>query len=108
MSKLNKKIRKRERPAAIVKESTSVASRVPTKPRRKLITKKEANAARAKLNKAGVLLNAPKAKMLGSSGALGLISPGKILKGGKMVGKFIAKHLGKKGGAKVADKKLKG
>lgn len=107
MSKLNKKKRRRERPAAIVKESTRVASRVPTKPRKKLITKKEADATKAKLKKAGVVLKAPKGKMLGSSGALGLISPGKILKGGKMIVKFIGKQLGKKGGAKVVDKKLK-
>lgn len=107
MSKLSKKKRRGERPAAIAKESTSVASRVPTKPRKKLITKKDADAAKAKLKNYAKNLKKIPPQRLGSSGALGLISPGKILTGGKMVAKFIAKQLGKKGGIKAVDKKIK-
>ncbi len=109
MSKLNKKSRRKERPAAIAKESTRVSTNVPTKPRKKLLTKKQAAAEKARIKEyAKNLKPIPKAVVQGSAGSLGLISPGKILKGGKMVAKFIAKHLAKKGAIKAADKKLKG
>jgi hypothetical protein len=108
MSKLDKKKRKKQRPAAIAKESTRTVTNVPTKPRRKLITKKQSEAQSAKLREyAKNLKPLPKPKMKGGAVGGGMIGGGKILKGGKMILKYISKHLGKKGGAKALDKKIK-
>ena len=108
MSKLDKKKRKKQRPAAIVKESTRTAANVPTKPRRKLITKKQSEAQSAKLKEyAKNLEPLPKPKMKGGAVGGGMIGGGKILKGGKMILKYITKNLTKKGSAKALDKKIK-
>ena len=47
-----------------------------------------------------------KRQIKGSSGSLGLISPGKVLKGGKMLAKYISKKLTKKAAVKLVDKKV--
>lgn len=108
MSKLSKNKRKQVRPAAVAKESTRVSNpNVPTKPRKKLITKKQAAAKKAKLKKYAKSLNAPKPKIKGGAVGGGMIGGGKILKGGKMILKYVSKHLAKKGGAKALDKKIK-
>jgi hypothetical protein len=106
MSELNKKKRKKLKPATRAKESTRTVTKVPTKPRRKLITKKQAAAQSAKLKKyAKNLKPVPKPKMKGGAVGGGMIGGGKILKGGKMILKYVSKHLAKKGGAKALDKK---
>ncbi len=105
MSKLSKKTRRKQRPSAIAKESTRTTSpTVPTKPRKKPLTKKQAAAKAAKLKAERKNLVKIKPQIMGGSGALGLISPGKVLKGGKMVANFITKQFAKKGAAKAADK----
>jgi hypothetical protein len=106
MSKLDKENRKKQRPAARAIESTRTVTKVPTKPRRKLITKKQSAAQSAKLKKyAKNLKPVPKPKMKGGAVGGGMIGGGKILKGGKMILKYVSKHLAKKGGAKALDKK---
>ena len=45
--------------------------------------------------------------MKGGAVGGGMIGGGKILKGGKMILKYVSKHLAKKGGAKALDKKIK-
>lgn len=107
MSKLDKKKRKKTRPAAVAKESTRTVTNVPTKARKKLKTKKEIAAQKAKLKGYAKNVKAPPPVRLGSSGSLAMISPGKVLKGGKMVLNFIKKNLVKKGVPKVLDKKKK-
>ena len=105
MSKLNKKIRKRERPAAIVKESTSVASRLPTKPRRKLTKKLTPKQIAAK--KKGLIKDIPKglkAKRLGASGNLGNIGAG--VKGLYKAGKWMLKEYALGKGLEKIDKKI--
>ena len=108
MSKLDKKKRKKQRPAAIAKESTRTVTNVPTKPRKKLITKKQSEAQKAKLKEyAKNLKPLPTPKMKGGIVGGGWIGGGKILSGAKQIGKFAAKHLAKKGGPKVLDKNIK-
>ena len=108
MSKLDKRNRKKQRPAARAIESTRTATNVPTKPRKKLITKKQSAAQKAKLKKyAKNLKPLPKPKMKGGAVGGGMIGGGKILKGGKMILKYVSKHLAKKGVTKWRTTKSK-
>lgn len=107
MSKLNKKKRNKQRPAAVVKESTRTVTNVPTKARKKLKTKKEIAKQKAKLKGYAKDVKAPPPVRLGSAGNLGIISPGKILKGGKIVLNYVKKNLLKKGVPKALDKAKK-
>ena len=45
--------------------------------------------------------------MKGGAVGGGMIGGGKILKGGKMILKYVSKHLAKKGVPKALDKKIK-
>ena len=75
---------------------------------KKLITKKQSAAQKAKLKKyAKNLKPLPKPKMKGGIVGGGGIGGGKILSGAKQIGKFAAKHIAKKGGPKVLDKNIK-
>jgi len=102
MSKLSKKKRKQVRPSAIAKESTSVRkSNVPTKPRKKLKTKKEVEAFKKKY---GHIKDIPKPQMkMGVAGGDLLGGMGKgALKGISKVVKHVGKSL-----AKISAKKAK-
>ena len=96
MSKLSKNKRKQLRPAAIAKESTSVRKRnVPTKPRKKLKTKKEVEAFKKKY---GHIKDIAKPKMMmGVAGGdlLGGMGTGAI-KGISKIAKYVGKSLAKK------------
>ena len=96
MSKLSKNKRKQVRPAAIAKESTSVRKRnVPTKPRKKLKTKKEVEAFKKKY---GHIKDIAKPKrMMGVAGGdlLGGMGKGAI-KGISKIAKYVGKSLAKK------------
>jgi len=96
MSKLSKKKRKQVRPAAIAKESTSVRkANVPTKPRKKLKTKKEVEAFKKKY---GHIKDIPKPKMnMGIAGGdlLGGMGKGAV-KGISKIAKYVGKGLAKK------------
>lgn len=96
MSKLSKNKRKQVRPAAIVKESTSVRKgNVPTKPRKKLKTKKEVEAFKKKY---GHIKDIAKPKMMmGVAGGdlLGGMGKGAI-KGISKIAKYVGKSLAKK------------
>jgi len=96
MSKLSKKKRKQVRPSAIAKESTSVRKpNVPTKPRRKLKTKKEVEAFKKKY---GHIKDVPKPKMkMGVAGGdlLGGMGKGAV-KGISKIAKYVGKSLAKK------------
>lgn len=96
MSKLSKNKRKQLRPAAIAKESTSVRKRnVPTKPRKKLKTKKEVEAFKKKY---GHIKDIAKPKMMmGVAGGdlLGGMGKGAI-KGISKIAKYVGKSLAKK------------
>jgi len=101
MSKLSKKKRKQVRPAAIAKESTSVRkANVPTKPRKKLKTKKEVEAFKKKY---GNIKDIPKPKMkMGVAGGdlIGGVGKGAI-KGVSKIAKYIGKSLVKKTAKKL-------
>jgi hypothetical protein len=98
MSKLSKKKRKQVRPAAVAKESTRVSKRnVPTKPRKKLKTKKQVEAERKKYaHLPNLKVKKPKMKMGVAGGdLLGGVGKGAI-KGVSKIVKYVGKSLAKK------------
>jgi len=75
--------------------------------RKKLLTTAQAKVKKAKREgEFRKISEKYKNRRLGSSGSLGLISPGKVLKGGKMLAKYISKKLTKKAAVKLVDKKV--
>ncbi len=98
MSKLSKNKRKQVRPSAVAKDSTRVSKRnVPTKPRKKLKTKKQVEAERKKyahLPELKVKKPEMKGGVVGGD-LLGGVSKGAI-KGVSKIAKYVGKSLAKK------------